>query len=182
MGVENINAQEPEDYVPIVIEHVTMLRRHPNTIRAKLVVIHENNMGMEAGRLRGDFKRAGISAVEFVRRSTLAGGEAASKTGLSTTSSVKRDMMTEFRVMLSANQLRFTPTLITHYAGGEARLMPEIERQAKAMRIIKRLPVEPFQPVRIYISGKEDGDPDDIMMSMMLGVFWSRAYRVRFTA
>lgn len=180
LGVENINAQEPEDYVPIVLDHVRELRRPAIAARAKLVVIHENNMGMEAGRLRGDFRSAGITGVEFVRRSTLAGGEAASKTGLSTTSAVKRDMASEFRIMLNANQLRFARTFITHYHGGEEKLMPEIERQAKAMRVIKRLPPEPFQPIRIYVSGKEDGDPDDIMMSMMLGVYWSRVYRAKF--
>lgn len=192
LGVENINAQEPEDYVPIVLEHVRELRRHQLTIRAKLVVIHESNMGMEAGRLRGDFKREGITGVEFVRRSTLAGGGRASaagghaavatKTGLSTTSLVKRDMMSEFRLLLNQNQIRFARRLITHYPGGEARLLPEIERQAKAMRVIKRLPPEPFQPLRIYVSGKEDGDPDDIMMSMMLGVHWSRAYQASLAA
>ena len=83
-GIESIDANDYTDYVDKVINHLKTLRLRPEMRDATFVFSIENNLGSEAGRLKGDILGAGIGNCVFMQDADL-------KAGVRTSSLVKLD-------------------------------------------------------------------------------------------
>lgn len=174
-GIEDIASVEPEDYLNVVLAHLLRLRSLPSTSAATLHILHEGNTGQEAGHLRRFLvAEHGLNNLEFHRRAerSLPRPNEPAKTGLRTDAAVKMDMVTSMRLDLNRNRVRIAADFVTHHPKGAAFVLEEFARQLKALREVKSVPAEPFRPVTVSITGKSDGEPDDVATAFGLGKYW----------
>lgn len=183
-GMEAIDAHKPDDYLGAVIAHAQRLRMHRCTHGATLVVIAENNLGMEAGWLKREMDRHGIRRVVYMQDKDL-------KTGVHTDHHVKQQMMVLMRELLMRPSLLFSSQFVClgKLAGSAAKDSPPgdpanvqrvknmLAEQLRAYSEIKIPAHRPEDPVRVKWTGKTShGMHDDLCVAAQLLLYWKNVF------
>ncbi len=167
-GAESIYSNTPRDWGPLVCMHIRKLRKRPILKHAMFVVIIENNLGMEAEHIHELFDRENVHSLVYMNEGDL-------KTGVRTSSLVKREMMIATRTALLNFRLAFDDEFIT--SGIEVEIKKEFKRQMLAYSEIKETPRNILGHVKVGWKGKlSHGMKDDMSVALQLLIYWKKVF------
>lgn len=180
VGVDYDESCRPNNYNDLLVNHIYKLQRHVKLEHAKVIIVAENNFGLEAGHIREKLERTpGINFdILYMDRGGI---------GIRMTNALKDAMIDELRVKLSKRLITIWNELVCardhrvngggirrHIQAEEAR--DELTSQLGSMRSIMYPPRDPTEkPIKKH-TGKLDGGFDDLVDALMFTMVGHRYY------
>ncbi|MBE35330.1 MAG: hypothetical protein CMI16_07225 [Opitutaceae bacterium] len=150
-----------------------MLRKHPVTANAIIVVCPESNLGFEACHIERFVRECALNDVVVMHE------DVHNRPGIRTTHDTKEIMHGLLRDCLANDGLRTSRDLVASDGKAETHLK-ELETQMGSYAIIVEPGSTSFAKARRTYSGKSGGSQDDLIISLQLcflarSVFWQHS-------
>jgi hypothetical protein len=151
----------------LVEEHVARLRRaHAQWAESVVYVYVERNLGFEAEHHQ--------RALEHLRGVRFRLDRAAARVGMLTTQSIKHAACELLNYMLREDRVGLAPDLVSRdAAAARTKLRDQLEVFSYQFKTAESV----FQQDRCALSGKIGGMRDDVVMALMLGLYFSQLDR-----
>jgi hypothetical protein len=158
---------EPVKQFALVEEHIERLRRqHVQWAESVVYIYVERNLGFEAEHHQ--------RALEHLRGVHFRLDRHASRVGMLTTQSIKHAACELLNFMLREDRVGVAPDLVSRdAAAARAKLRDQLEIFSYQWKSAETV----FQQDRCALSGKIGGMRDDVVMALLLGVYFSQLDR-----
>jgi hypothetical protein len=172
-NVTVVAADAMSEFDPELIEHrfvqtLTRLLEIPHFNHAMIILAIENMTGLEHTRIGRVFTNAFPNRVVVMQEKEL-------KTGVNTTHAVKKNMMELTRGCFNKNHVRMSADFVTGHAK-RADLFKEWRGQLSRYREFKEAPKNAFGSGKQAWSGKINGAPDDLAVTLQLAIYWRERF------
>ena len=170
VGLDASPATGPEEISALLIQHIRGLRGHPKLRNAHCIFIPEANLGQEAEHMKHMVKDERLVYVIHEKK----------KAGVNTTHK-RKDLYTQTLLEYAAST-RIVPRCVCANPKLDAnkRLLETKAEFKKQMIQFKKLTIpaaKPFDLPKVIYTGKtKKGMNDDMVMTLMIAVFWGREF------
>ena len=176
VGMDSAPVQGHEQIEKLLNAHIEGLRKVPKFRDAWFVFIPENNLGHEA-----DHMAYMLRPYRRVYTLTEKGGVI----GVNTTAVRKELYSMETTKYLCQESIRFFKNIVVANPGGGAneknRVLADFKEQLLSFKRVIVHPQRGFSMPKIHYSGKSQGGRDDLVMSLMIGIYWCTEFTTQRT-
>ena len=176
VGMDSCPAKGHEQIEKLLTAHIEALRRHNRFRESWFIFIPENNLGHEA-----DHMAFMLRPYRKVYTLTEKGGVI----GVCTTAVRKELYAMETVKYLCQESIKFYENLIVANPGGDTnekkRVMDDFREQLMTFKRIIVHPQRGFSLPKIHYSGKSKGGRDDLVMCLMMNIFWCTEFTCQRT-
>ena len=171
-GLESIDSHTPNDYLNKMATHLKTIRNRFKN--AKLCVIIENNLGMEADWIKREIEARGITNHVVMSDGDL-------KAGVPTTHKIKKDMMLKTSRLFFKRQIFMASNLIS--ANVDKMPLPKLNEEFKKQLINyiemkKSSSNDMFGTTKVVWTGKiNPGTKDDMCVALQLLIYWKDVFK-----
>ena len=182
-GLESITASYEHQYMEQVLDHFRSLKRLPKLYRAKVCVLMESNLRIQAGRIFE--KMAENFPGEFIRmdkdKYDLSNVSLGPASGLNTSPLVKEKIYACLDDLIKFRQIRMNQDIVVVHQREKKDIVETMKNTLKKQllnyAIINKAARDPeFDKVKRMYSGKRGGKKDDLCMGLQLLAFWSKKF------
>jgi len=170
MGLDSSPANGPDEIRALLLQHIRALRGHPCLRSAYCIFIPESNLGQEAEHMKHMVKDERKVFTIHEKK----------KAGVNTTH--KRKQLYAQTMLEYTRTTRIDPACVCVNPNLDAtkRLLHTKKEFRKQLTQFKKLQIpaaKPFDLPKIIYTGKtKKGMNDDLVMTLMIGVFWGREF------
>jgi len=176
VGMDSAPVKGHEAIEKLLKAHVEALKRKPQFKESWFVFIPENNLGHEA-----DHMAYMLRPYRRIYTLTEKGGII----GVNTTAVRKELYSMETVKYLCQESIRFWDQMVVANPGGGAnekeRVMEDFKEQLLSFKRVIVHPERGFSLPKIHYSGKSKGGRDDLVMSLMIAIYWTTEFTCQRT-
>lgn len=150
----------------LLINHIKTVRTIPGLEGAYAVLVVESNLGNEAMHHQAYIRQHRLANVIVMCEDTQ------NRAGLRTTHDTKRTMTVQLNEALRNNNIHFYKHMVSINGKRDAAAMKrEIINQIANFKRVVEPPTKPHQEPKERYTGKSGGGRDDLVMSLMQGIY-----------
>ena len=170
MGMDAMKVTGPEDIKTLLIQHIRAVRAHPRLRNAWCIFVPESNLGLEAAHMKHMLKKERLVYTLHEKN----------RVGVMTTNSRKELYVQACLEYASGMHVSPHCVCVNPQLDANDRLaLTKTEFRTQLLKF-KKLVVPAAQhyslPKIIYTGKTSSGNQDDLVLTMLFGVFWSREF------